>query len=400
MIRLLVLAVGFAIAGGAVERGNYDAFHYAATLTIDLPGQLVRGDVVVSVRGVGGPSTQIELDAGPALKVIGVWENGRAVAFDRELKLLRIRPEVALAAGVLRRFRIRYEAGADSGLRFFPDQVYTAYFTNHWLPCNDQPDAPGTLSLRVKAPPGWKGISSRRLTRPTVPFVFGFAVGRFDESAERVGKTRLRYLSCGKDGKDVERTFKPSPAILRFLEDKTGTPYPGNAYGQVLVRGKEQQEAAGFALLSEPGTWLLAHEMAHQWFAVGIHCDGWTHFWLNEGMAAFLAAAFAEQYEGRAAYVAHMERAHAIYEKAVAEGKDLPLAAPGLKTRAISYNKGAWVLHLLREELGDRAFWDGLRLYTRARMGHAAVSHDLQVAMEQASGKDLDAFFHRWVYVP
>ncbi|MGH8076746.1 MAG: M1 family aminopeptidase, partial [Lysobacter sp.] len=84
-------------------------------------------------------------------------------------------------------------------------------------------------------------------------------------------------------------------------------------------------------------------------------------------------------------------------------GKDRPLVYPDWNTpsgddRAVVYQKGAYVLHLLREQLGERVFWRGIRAYTRANFGRSVVTADFQVAMERAAGRPLTQFFHEWVY--
>jgi len=157
-------------------------------------------------------------------------------------------------------------------------------------------------------------------------------------------------------------------------------------------------------LADEKSIWLGAHEFAHQWWGNMVTCVDWRHFWLNEGMATFMAAAYKEHRFGRQYYLNEIESSQKRYEKVRDAGKDRSLAFPDWdhptsEDRALVYHKGAYVLHLLREELGDRDFWRGIRLYTRTYFGKSVVTEDFQRAMEQATGKKLADFFAKWVYL-
>ena len=94
----------------------------------------------------------------------------------------------------------------------------------------------------------------------------------------------------------------------------------------------------------------------------------------------------------------------AAYQKVQAAGKDRSLVFPDWnrptpEDRTLVYQKGAYVLHLLREEMGEQAFWAGIRKYTRAYYGKSVTTADFQAAMERASRKKLTAFFDQWVYL-
>lgn len=400
-----------------------DVLHYDASLAIDLEARKLTGRVTITLRPTASSAAPLQLDAG-SLHILSVQELRQDVPFQQQDGVLSMNLARPLKNGKERTVTIQYEGTESKGLRFYPDQAYTAFFTNNWLPSNDDPGDAATLTLRIQAAGNLRTAGSGRFagessngeqrttvweqSSPVPPFVYGFAVGKFDELTLRAGKTNLRFLTFGRPPERVNRVFEATQAAMAFLEDKAGVPYPWDEYGQVLVRGKAEQEVAHFTLLkNEYGdsllanpqdTWLLVHELAHQWWGIAVHCEDWSHFWLNEGLATFLAAAFAEKQYGHDAYLAHIERSRQQYQEARAARQDLPLAAPGLKTRNISYHKGAWVLHLLRERIGDDAFWEGLRLYTRSHMNQFATSKDMQVAMERASRKNLAAFFDEWVF--
>ena len=200
---------------------------------------------------------------------------------------------------------------------------------------------------------------------------------------------------------------------LKFLEEKTGHAYPEKTYTQALVSGNPMQEMAELTLLpavygetlaAHPDDlWLLAHELAHQWYGIGIACRDWSDFWLNEGFATFFADVFLEQQFGRERYQQEIEKSRQVYEKLKAEGKDRALSFHDWTTAdqasgQIPYQKGAWVLHLLRQHMGEDPFWRGLRVYTKDHWGGQVTSQDFQKSLEAASATSLKDFFDTWVY--
>jgi aminopeptidase N len=134
-----------------------------------------------------------------------------------------------------------------------------------------------------------------------------------------------------------------------------------------------------------------------------VTCHAWTEFWLNEGFATYMAAAYREERFGRDTYLNEVASMKARYEQVRARGNDRPLVFPNwdrptADDRTIVYQKGAYALHQLRELLGDTTFWAGIRRYTTEHFGRSVTTQDFRAAMEQASGTDLGAFFDRWVY--
>ena len=135
---------------------------------------------------------------------------------------------------------------------------------------------------------------------------------------------------------------------------------------------------------------------------IGTTCSTWGEFWLNEGFATFMAAAYMQHQHGEAEYLAAVDRWRARLAKLTAEGKDHALVyarwdKPTRDDRAVVYQKGAYVLHLLREEMGEAAFWNGIREYSQRFANRSVTTGDFQDAMERASGRSLEDFFRRWV---
>ncbi len=411
-----------------------DVVDHAIELSLNLepPSLSGAGDVRVRARR----ATDVVLLDARDLRVASVAIGGAPAAFQSGEGRLCVGLARPLAAGAELTLRVAWAVPTDRETpRFFADQAWAGYLASAWVPTLQDPAQRATLTLRVDVPADLKVSASGRalgvvatgagraahsfaLERPSPPFLFAFAAGRFDEAALEVDGAKLRAL--GPPGADLAGALAITAPMLRFLRERTGAPLPAPEYRQVFVRGDAAQEAAGMALLGagalddvrrDPAEdWIFSHELSHQWFAWLVPCDDFADFWLNEGFASFLVAAYKERRWGRAAY----EREVALWRKRSAkvhaEGRDAPvsLSAPGaphrapreseLQPRGVTYARGALVLHKLRGELGDDLFWAAIRRYVAERAGRGAASDDLRAAFERASGRDLGPFFATWVY--
>jgi aminopeptidase N len=149
---------------------------------------------------------------------------------------------------------------------------------------------------------------------------------------------------------------------------------------------------------------LLAHETAHQWFGDAVTEREWAHLWLSEGFATYFAALWDGQARGEAGYRATLAklRANILSDATVAQRPVIDTAQTDYMAllNANSYDKGAFVLSMLHRELGDSAFFRGVRSYYLAHRHGNAVSDDLRAALEQSSGRSLSQFFEQWLRRP
>jgi len=144
-----------------------------------------------------------------------------------------------------------------------------------------------------------------------------------------------------------------------------------------------------------------SHEIAHQWFGDAVTEDEWDDVWLSEGFATYFADLYTEHFSGRAAFVQALERgrtgafnAERSTKRAVVHQND---HATGPDLTQVQYQKGGWVLHVLRGQIGTENFWKGIQLYYREHRNAHATSDDLRRAMETVSGQDLKWFFSQWL---
>ena len=434
----LVVIVAFliapAIACGATENheNQIDVLHYSITIDPDISSKSLKGTVFIQFSSKSDSLTYVEFDCGD-LAIDSVRLAGATLQFSVMDHRLRVSLPPGLRAKVMREIEVNYHGTPKRGIRFFPDrqQVYTVFSTSQWMVCVDDPADKATLTFRLILPdkltaiangnfvsqrelPNMKHISEwrQKITIPT--YIFGFAAGPFHVVKEKRRNVELRYLATNYSADEVRRIFRDTPDMLDFFEGRAGVRYPFEMYTQVLAAGGVEQEMSSFTALkelygkqvlnNEQDLWLGAHEFAHQWWGNMVTCRDWNHFWLNEGIATFMAAAYIEHRFGRAAYLREIETYRTNYEKVRLAGKDKSLVFPDwlhptAEDRTLVYDKGAYVLHLLREEMGERKFWNGLRLFTRRHFGKSVVTSDFVAAMEEANGKSLEKFFAQWVYL-
>jgi aminopeptidase N len=439
-LSLLLLPLCFALlvteisgqTSAASSVATFDVTHYDAQVEPEIATKMVKGKVRIRLVARVGNLMAIDLDCGD-LTIDAVREKGRMQKFERRDHRLSVWLSPAMKSGEAREIEVDYHGTPRRGIRFFPEraQVYTVFATSQWMVCVDAPDDRATLRLSLILPAGLRMVANGRLAAqralpghkilyewrqeaPVPTYTFGFAAGRFRLLAEKHGRVRLHYLAAQFSDHELRRIFRDTADMISFFEERAGVRYHGPTYTQVLAAGGVEQEMSGFTvvresygrevLANERAVWLGVHELAHQWWGNMVTCRDWTHFWLNEGMATFMAAAYKEHRFGRQEYLREIEQYRASYEKVRDAGKDRSLVFPDwlhptAEDRTLVYDKGAYVLHLLRAELGERAFWAGIRHYTRAYFGKSVTTIDFQTAMEQSSGKKLSAFFARWVYL-
>jgi aminopeptidase N len=422
----LVLVLFGSVLSHGQTRTDTDVLKYAATIELDVVTKTVKGSVVIRVLT---SSSVGEFDCGD-LTIESVTENKRPLQFSVQEHKLR----VSLGEGRGRReIEVKYHGAPRRGIRFFPDrqQVHTIFSTSQWMVCSDDPADKAILTMKLIVPatltavangelvsqrelPDNKRISEWRQRFPIPTYTFGFAVGPFRVVKEKHRNVELQYLGTNYSDAELRRIFRDTPNMLDFFESRAGVKYADKTYTQVLAAGGVEQEMSSFTALkeaygkelleNEQDLWLAAHEFAHQWWGNMVTCRDWNHFWLNEGIATFMAAAYLEQRFGRAVYLREIETYRANYEKVKAAGKDKSLVfpdwlSPTREDRTLVYDKGAFIMHLLREEMGEPNFWKGLQLFTRRNFGKSVVTTDFVAAMEEAHGQSLKEFFAKWVYL-
>jgi aminopeptidase N len=329
---------------------------------------------------------------------------------------------------------IKYTAEAGRGIQWFTDKAGfdTAFYCDAWMVCDNSPAQRASLTLEIVLPvasgltavgPGlldkvWRDKEGEHFLfeqrEPMQTYLFSFGAAKLNRSMD--GKFVLYTQDAGGDARAIKEAHKAAFAktadAYAFLRAKAGVDLADSEYTQAFVPSAIEQEAAGIALMpakylpkleTQDDVILMAHEMAHQWWGALVGIRSWSDFWLNEGMADFMADAYLEKHLGRAAYDTQIAEARNAMEKLREQGKDRPLHWEDWKDAhealgLLPYVKGALFLDRLRTELGEEKFWRGIALYTSRNAGKLVDSSDFERAMEEACGRDLTGLFVEAVY--
>jgi aminopeptidase N len=420
------------LAGPASAGPAAPAFHslsYDVRLTPDFAHGILAGDEVLRIRSLADGVGTLTFTANP-MAIVATLDGRPGVTTTVEGRRLTVHLPRRLRKGETATLRFAFAGRADPEVPFTADLIHTGFLTCHAMICDDDRPgdratlrfaltlpqdmdaaAPGRLVSKAPAGPGlvtWRW----REDRPYPAYLYGFAAGRYTRTA-LPGPPGLSVLSAGQTRERILALFGDTAAMADFFEEKAGLPLPEGAYVQVLVDHRGDQEDVGLAMidrrsiepvLTDPHEdWVTAHELAHQWWGNLVTCGDWRELWLNEGLTSFMVAAWKERRWGRAAYDREIAIGQADWDAAKAAGLDRPLSWAGnyptlSAKRRMAYGKSVVFFDRLRRDLGDAAFWRGVRAYTRANAGHSVTAADLQHAMQRASGRDLSGLFRTWVY--
>ncbi len=300
----------------------------------------------------------------------------------------------------------------------------------YWLPSPDDPDERLSWNVTIIAPAAWQALSNGEpgprtvadnkattryaFTQEAPIYLLNIAAGPFVAVDHPHALTPLRTWALPDVVEDMRRAFAVTPDILDKLNALTGLAYPWGRYGHVVVGdfsfgGMENVSLTTVTDRAMPDTreqldWqvdgLIAHEMAHQWFGDWLTCRTWADIWLNEGFASYFDLLVTEKRLGRARFDEELAQARASYLTEAAEYLR-PIVTdryrdPDELFDRHTYQKGALVLHMLRRQLGDKAFFAGIAAYLKAG-ARSVETADFQRALEEASGKSLRGFFTRWL---
>jgi aminopeptidase N len=425
-----IAPVAPALAAAPEPGAGFEVERYELALTPDPAAKSVSGTELIKLRSLTDGLRSLAFSPN-ALTIDSATVNGRSVGVSSDKEALVFELPLPANKGGAVTLSIGYRGVPKRGVTWTAASMYTSYFACDWMVClQDSPGDKATFALDLRLPKGMTSLSVGeakplgkaadgkvihrwRSSRPYSPYLFGFATGPFVRAVDESGRGQLVYLGEGTSAAELRRLFAETPAMVRFLSDKAGMGLPDGRYAQLLVPGREAQEAATYSLIGKAeldrsagdpqSKWIIVHELAHQWWGNLVTSSTWTDFWLNEGITTFMTAAWKEHRFGPVAYEAELDAARTRLARAREAGWDKPLAFAGdypsiALRRSVQYSKGALFMAHLRTLLGDRAFWAGLKAFTRENAYGTVTSADFQRAMERASRRDLSALFAEWVY--
>ena len=449
-------------AGVRAAPGTYDTaldvLHYDVELSLSDDADWVAGTAQLRLRAEADGPDEVVLDF-TGLAVTGVQVDGSEVQAVHRDGRLSVPLGRALAQTEEVVVEVSYRGVPDDGL-ILRDNVHgrpSAFVDNwpnrarFWLPSVDHPSDKATARLTVHAPAEWQVIANGRrvgqpyptppedaadgpetgpkrtwvyntqVPHPTYPLVVGAAemeitslgtaaCGRAPASSRGDGCIEVTTWLFPESVDAASPSFVRSVEMVDFFSDVLGPyPYEKLAHVQSSTRfgGMENSSAIFYderGLASGrnmEGT--VSHEIAHQWFGDSVTPADWAHLWLSEGFATYFGAVFFEYADGEDAF---RERMAATAERYLTSGDTL---APVVNTSVTnlfdllnrnSYQKGGWVLHMLRGVVGDEAFFAAVREYYDRYQNSIADSQDFQRVVEEETGMELEWFFQQWLYQP
>jgi aminopeptidase N len=447
---LTALLVGVCLTGGAAAQAGSarwhdypeaDALRYEIELVLDPALPDVRGRVRYVFRATRDlAAVRLDCREGPEWSV-AFFQEGELAA-RREGDRLQVELEEPVAAGEEFSFRAELAGAPVDGLYFGKTRygvpcVYTDHYAvraRGWLPCEDHPSDRATFALRIAVPEDLGVVFTGRMTRverdgaPTDWHPEGFALYT-GESASELPTYLLAiavtdWVRLAEDGDDrlvphflyEEDAGKARAALSLHAEwidlmEETFGPYPYAKYCVVQIPTRwGGMENAGNTYLAEAifdfdraGVGTIAHELVHQWFGNGVGYGPWVDIWLGEGFASYFgpwldAATGGPPLERSLAGMRARWLRSPVADALPVRWDGFPDPANALN--ANTYPKGAWILHMLRGELGDEAFFAGLRRYFTTHSGSSVTTEDLRAALEAESGRDLAPFFDQWLNRP
>ncbi len=426
---------------------SYDVLHYTLEIAFDLPARHIAGTVHIRMKSLQPALRLVTLHCGD-LDVKRVTDpQGRELTFKHDVDRLVVSLAEPVAPDAETTVSVTYEGSPRKGIYWVvPDAAYPnrpahAYTqgepeeTRSWLPCWDYPNDKATSEVFATVGAGLMALSNGNLVEvkagdngartfhwmeavPHASYLISIAVGDYEEfDLDSDGLKIVVYAPKGlADRAAIDRSFKNTADMIHFYSEKIGVPYPYEKYGQVLVQQFRWSGMENISLttltadtLMDEGTatesrsdWLVAHELAHQWWGDLLTCRDWSHIWLNEGFASYFEALYTEHHFSEDEFLWEMNDTlgSATWEDSdryrrpivcatYAEAEDL--------FDSTTYSKGAWVLHMLRSMLGDEVFWKAIHLYCDRNREKMVGTDDLQAAFGEASGQDLGWFWDQWV---
>ncbi len=428
---------------------DLDVQHYRFELTLSDDTDVVQGRAAVRVRFRQAGKTSFTLDlvgrdpaGGPeatGMTVSAVGGPSGPVGFTHARNRLRVELATPASVDEERTFTIAYAGVPADGLIIARNRYGERTFfgdnwpdrARHWLPSVDHPSDKATCEFIVTAPAHYRVVGSgalveesdlegdRRRThwRTAAPLATKLMViGAADFAVVDLGEFNgipQQSWTYKEDREAGVKSFAVSTRVLEFFSDRFGPfAYAKMAHVQSKTRYGGMENASNIfyteGRAGRPAGWsesLVAHEMAHQWFGDAVSEADWHHIWLSEGFATYFTTVYMEHVYGHDRLT---ERMAGDRNRVVRYWHRQP-ASPVLDTTIVnlnrllstnSYQKGSWILHMLRFQLGEEVWWEGIRTYYERFMNGNALSSDFRTVMEEVSGQNLGPFFNQWLRLP
>ncbi|MBN7813882.1 M1 family metallopeptidase [Algoriphagus sp. YJ13C] len=437
----------------------FDLLHTELDLDFDYQNQIVLGKAILTMKPFFKAQKKVRLDAkdfemGKVYLLQGMDSTSMNYEYDGKELLIYLPQEFTRNDTV--QLSIKYKAfpnmnsggGSDAitdtkGLYFIdptgedpnrPTMIWTQGETEHnskWFPTFDHPNERMTQLIKLTVPDSMISIGNGEMIKqvdlgngshkdywemkkPHAPYLAAFAIGDFGKVEDSYQDIPLGYYVEKGFEKGAAEVFKNTPEMIGFFEEKLGIPYPWPKYDQVVVKDfvsgamenttvsifMEELKLSEWEAIDSEWDYIIAHELFHQWFGDYVTTESWANLPLNEAFANYSEYLWNEYKYGRdLATLKLVTEMETYFQESMSKQVDLiryQYEDSEDMFDSHSYSKGGVILHMLREYLGDDAFFTGLNFYLTEHALSSVEVNDLRQAFEAVTGEDLNWFFNQW----
>ena len=443
----------------AAETREFDLLHTNLDVSFDWDKQYLHGKAFLTLTPYFYPTKTLNLDAkGFDIKKVELVEGEIRTGMEYEYDdlVLSITLDKKYYQGQEVKVYIEYtakpeelEAGgsaaitSDKGLYFInpknedknkPQQIWTQGETEAsscWFPTIDAPNERMTQEIAITVDEKYLTLSNGTLSfsslngdgtrtdywkqeKPHAPYLVMMAVGEFSVTKDQWKEMEVNYYVEDHYADHASAIFGETPEMIELFSNQLGVPYPWDKYHQIVVRdyvsGAMENTSAVIhgeflyqtkrELLDSDNEDIIAHELYHHWFGDLVTCESWANLPLNESFATYGEYLWREHKHGRESADAHL---YGMLNQYLSESKSKQVDMIRFDYEdkedmfdRHSYSKGGRILHMLRKEVGDKAFFASLKKYLEDNRYQAVEIHHLRLAFEEVTGRDLNWFFDQW----
>ena len=449
LLGLLAFTLTPSLADKYPKNPKVDILNYAFRIELSDDSDQIKCEATIDVRYVGEGVQILRLDlvkSSPELvnrgmTVSQVLSEGKSLSFTHEHDSLVINLPELSKAQQRSTYTISYSGIPASGLKIANNKYGERTFFSdnwpnlgrNWLATVDHPYDKATSEFIVTAPAHYQVVSNGlkveesdlsnglRLTHwkqsvPISTWLYVLGVARF--AVQYVDQFENKSIETWVYHQDRDAGFydfaEPTKQALEFYSSYIG-PFAYEKLANIQSNSVSGgMEAASAILYSENSVvgdrnerWrnVVIHEIAHQWFGNAVTEYDWDDVWLSEGFATYFTLLFIEHAYGRDAFQAGLADSKQRINTFHTKNPNYRIVHDNLQdmsqvTTSHTYQKGSWILHMLRGVVGTENFWKGIRSYYSKYMNSTATTADFRREMEEASGMDLKEFFEQWLYKP
>ncbi len=420
-----------------------DVKHVKLEITLDFDQETVSGTACTTFAALYEEVKTVTFDA-VELSIESVTIDDKRVAYSATNRKLIVTLDRTYHNGEEFTIAVTYYAKPRTGMHFVkpaledPTRPVQAWsfgqprYHSYWFPCHDAPNDRATTEIIVTVPSQFLTVSNGNLLSVKengatkthhwrhdvqhAAYLMSLVVCDFAVIEDRYNGKPVNYYVRKDRKEDAPLLMGKTPQMMQFFSAYTGVEYPYDKYAQTVVElytGAMEHTTAtthSFALLMDKRASLdvdmvpvVAHELAHQWFGDLVTCRDWPNGWLNEGFATYFEELWGEHDLGRDWFQQSMLELKEWYM-----GEDKHYRRPivyhvyhddGFELfDGHMYGKGAWVLHMLRHQLGEASFRRAIKTYLGRYREREVITADLERAFEESTGRSLAQFFQQWVY--